>query len=470
MRVSDIINYAKEYLFLGIVAATILAVFFIVGYFVIYKQLMKGTKKLSKKTILLSLIGICYIVVVLGAVFLNRGSHYQSYNFHPFYGYLEAWNQWSTSGWRNIILNILLFSPLGFLLPVWSRRLQKLWRTVLCGFVFSLLIELVQLITLLGIFEVDDLINNTFGVLIGYGYGMLFLNFFYKRKIPTVKLIGYIIPTLIMIIAFSSIFATYSIKELGNLSSIPSFKVNMKNISLSSEINLSNEVVSASIYKAYIGSEQDAMELAKEFFAIIGSTIDETKNNFYDESALYYADGRDISIWVKYKGMRYSYTDFSQLDNGVENVFDANETTIREALTSFNIYPPIGTSFEVTESGSYKFNANMVQSGDKILDGSLSCEYFNDGTIKKIDNNIITYSTYRTANIKSELEAYEQIVAGKFISNYRPDKLSSITIKDVKLSYELDSKGYYQPVYRFECIFADSVNEYESFIQIPALK
>ena len=80
MRVSEIIELLKEYIILGIIAITL----FIVGYKVIYKKLMKGTKTITKTKLVLYGISICYIVVVIGATFLNRGVNYGTINLHLF--------------------------------------------------------------------------------------------------------------------------------------------------------------------------------------------------------------------------------------------------------------------------------------------------------------------------------------------------------------------------------------------------
>ena len=68
---------------------------------------------------------------------------------------------------KNIILNILLFIPFGYLLPSLFTRL-RCWQVILLGLAFSLCIELLQLITKLGFADVDDLINNTLGAAIGW--------------------------------------------------------------------------------------------------------------------------------------------------------------------------------------------------------------------------------------------------------------------------------------------------------------
>ena len=68
---------------------------------------------------------------------------------------------------RNIILNILLFIPFGYLFPSLFPKLRW-WQVILLGLAFSLCIELLQLITKLGYADVDDLINNTLGTAIGW--------------------------------------------------------------------------------------------------------------------------------------------------------------------------------------------------------------------------------------------------------------------------------------------------------------
>ena len=75
--------------------------------------------------------------------------------------------QYMFSDYENSFLNVLLFMPLGFFLPVLWQRFRKLRWTVLFGFCTSLLIETLQLFTFRAT-DVDDLILNTMGVVLGY--------------------------------------------------------------------------------------------------------------------------------------------------------------------------------------------------------------------------------------------------------------------------------------------------------------
>lgn len=65
------------------------------------------------------------------------------------------------------ILNIVMFAPLGLLVPLLWQRMGKAPCIMLAGFSFSLLIELSQLLSYRGT-DVDDLILNTLGALIGF--------------------------------------------------------------------------------------------------------------------------------------------------------------------------------------------------------------------------------------------------------------------------------------------------------------
>ena len=62
--------------------------------------------------------------------------------------------------------NIVWFIPLGAYL-VWKEPRHTVWRAVLIGFLLSLVIEVSQYIFGVGVTEVDDLVLNTAGTLIG---------------------------------------------------------------------------------------------------------------------------------------------------------------------------------------------------------------------------------------------------------------------------------------------------------------
>lgn len=69
----------------------------------------------------------------------------------------------------NLAGNILAFVPVGLFLPLLVRRMRSFGKTMLIGFELSLFVEIVQLFSKVGSFDVDDMILNTFGACVGYG-------------------------------------------------------------------------------------------------------------------------------------------------------------------------------------------------------------------------------------------------------------------------------------------------------------
>lgn len=70
---------------------------------------------------------------------------------------------------RNLAGNLLMFLPLGIYLPIIWKKCRKLMTTLLISLTVLIGIELIQFLTLLGSLDIDDLILNLFGILIGYG-------------------------------------------------------------------------------------------------------------------------------------------------------------------------------------------------------------------------------------------------------------------------------------------------------------
>lgn len=73
----------------------------------------------------------------------------------------------------NLYGNVIMFIPLGFLLPNVFPKLRKLWKTLTATAVIIILVELVQLFSLVGSCDVDDLILNVLGSAMGYGIDRL---------------------------------------------------------------------------------------------------------------------------------------------------------------------------------------------------------------------------------------------------------------------------------------------------------
>lgn len=84
------------------------------------------------------------------------------------------------------ILNIIFFMPFGFLLPTLWTKYRKLLPTLCYGLAFSSIIELAQLFTNGRGTDVNDLIMNTLGTVLGWIVFKIMMNIFIKLSNKTV--------------------------------------------------------------------------------------------------------------------------------------------------------------------------------------------------------------------------------------------------------------------------------------------
>ena len=88
----------------------------------------------------------------------------------------------------NIFGNIVAFVPFGAFMPVIWNRYKKFWLLYVDGFIFVLCIETIQLISKVGSFDVDDIILNTSGIVIGYIiYRLLYRGYISKSRYKKTK-------------------------------------------------------------------------------------------------------------------------------------------------------------------------------------------------------------------------------------------------------------------------------------------
>ena len=80
---------------------------------------------------------------------------------------LIPFQDFSASNIVGMALNVVMFAPLGFLLPAYFERYRQWNHTLFAGIATSLTVELIQLFTFRAT-DVDDLLMNTLGTVAGF--------------------------------------------------------------------------------------------------------------------------------------------------------------------------------------------------------------------------------------------------------------------------------------------------------------
>ncbi|WP_185806867.1 VanZ family protein [Bacillus salinus] len=127
--------------------------------------------KLSKihKTLFV-LYALCLVYLMFLSDVRTAGGYY-SYNIVPFAtikNYFINFRYFNIDTWIiNIVGNVIVFVPFGLFLPLMNKRLRKpiLFIVVFIAIITSL--EMLQFIFAVGSFDVDDILLNTIGAVIG---------------------------------------------------------------------------------------------------------------------------------------------------------------------------------------------------------------------------------------------------------------------------------------------------------------
>lgn len=116
--------------------------------------------------ILLSL--SCSFIFVMTLFERSVGADF-SFRVKPFESYYIAFAQGGIEVMLQIIINIMMFVPIGFLLPCCFKLYEKCRYVLTTTVIVSVSIELFQLSFKIGLFETDDVINNVLGAMMGLG-------------------------------------------------------------------------------------------------------------------------------------------------------------------------------------------------------------------------------------------------------------------------------------------------------------
>lgn len=466
MDLSTILYYLKNAFALGIMAVCLYALVWVIGYLFIYKKLAHGKKPFPWKTAILLLLLVGYLAMIAYVTLWRYGGQ-SSANLHLFRGYREAWNIYGRRNWQNVLLNVAMFMPLGILLPLVVKYFRNFYWTLAAGFGASMVIELTQLVTKRGAFDVDDLFNNTLGTMLGFCLVMIMIMLIRREKKQFPRIMAYAALPMAVTVCLAGTAIAYSAQELGNLADACTYTVNMNNTDVNLACKLDDSITTMTIYQAETFDIQSCDEYGYAFFDRLGVVPDDVAH--YNEEAFFMRHSSPAySLWVNYLGRTFSYTDF---DTETANSAETDRTNLIALLSEFGITIPDAAELTYDGDGRYIFSVSQYIDDSTILNGTITCQYYDDDTLKSIDNNLIAATYYREGTIITQSEAYNRLCTGQFMGNYfEYVSPSEMTITGVSLDYEVDSKGFYQPVYIFTVKLYSANDDVDTCtITIPAL-
>lgn len=128
---------------------------------------------------------VFFIVYLLFLIYLTffaqrygRGFIHRSINLTPFKTvmlYLNSPYNSRNNTIMNIAGNIVAFMPMGFLLPLAAEKLKNFMKVLLFVLLATIAIETLQYVIGVGVSDIDDVILNTLGGVIGYLFYKIFI-------------------------------------------------------------------------------------------------------------------------------------------------------------------------------------------------------------------------------------------------------------------------------------------------------
>ena len=140
-------------------------------------------KRIIKILFIIYCITLFFILFLYGARTGNQFNlkvfskeHFEKINLIPFktlLGFIDRINNSTINTSivvQNVLANLLMFIPMGMALPVlFKDKFNKLWKILIFIICFIFIVEIIQFLTFCGSADIDDLILNTIGGIIGYG-------------------------------------------------------------------------------------------------------------------------------------------------------------------------------------------------------------------------------------------------------------------------------------------------------------
>lgn len=411
-----------------------------VAYFVVIAVLKRRGRTLSAAWKLWLYVASAYLFAILFMLVLRGGENHgwDWTNLELFFGYKTLTRNFTAHGFINELMNILIFLPFGFFfaLPFGERKAR--WLVIPLGALTSLTVETLQYLTHLGIFDVDDLFNNTLGTVCGFAAARCVLNLRFRNWARGAIAL---VLTLVCLAPPFVAWAIYDASPYGQ-SGIDTFD----GTPVTGTVSFSDEAESfisglksedLPVYSTPGGTLDEARQCAIGFFSRFGTGID--SEDLYDESAWFRDSSGQRTLIYHYVGPVIEYTDYiseEKLTPGMP------ENDVRAVALTLGVDIPDGAKFSESDN-SYVFTLE----DDGQYAGSVTVDYE-----RRISIEYAVYSLKPLGHAAPlGLDDCELALRrGEYVC-WDEDVQGDCRIDSAYIDYVLDSKGTYRPSLTLVC-------------------
>lgn len=370
---------------------------------------------------------------------------------------------------KQIVLNAVMVMPLGFLLPiVFPKRFNKIEVIAGISFAITLLTETIQYFTLRGT-DIDDIIANTAGGLLGFGLYVVVIGLLsiIRRKpcnqyMKKGRYAGNLIVSALMFIISICPFAIVNLADAGSEYGSVYYGHNQPTHVEIPE-TISDQETMAIVYKRIY--PESTTELQHRLLEATGFSGVFQSNELSDDShhIVIYSDG----TWrVSYFYKETVKSDPARLPTEEEAITFAYQYAEQFGVDTTTLtFDKFDAGY--TDNNLHVILASTAQTNDTIIWGTVDITLGENGTLIEISDNRIYGEFYReveTISPKQSIEIAQDIGVG--------DWNGTAYVESVEPDYYFNREtGFLIPTWRTTARFvAESGNEYTWRPNIDAIK
>lgn len=147
-----------------LVIGTIIEVMFLF----ILKKCVKNKEKPVWTVICGTFLSLAIAAIIVMTLYGRIPGTEYSFRLQLFGSYIESFRERDVETLLQIIMNVVMFIPMGFFLPGCFKRFEKNRYVFFVALISSGTIELIQGFARIGMFELDDILGNVLGAEVGY--------------------------------------------------------------------------------------------------------------------------------------------------------------------------------------------------------------------------------------------------------------------------------------------------------------